>query len=169
MTKRLAGAVMIALAVATGATCAGGTGYADTITAPGFGTVTIYQPDTSPQQVVLFLSGDGGWNLGVIGMAERLRRAGALVVGIDIRAFVKSLESSVAARTRRGTRRALTRRPVALRCPTTSVRSWSATRRARRWSMPRSPRRRRRHLPARSAWAFVPVSSSQRRCVPCAA
>ena len=30
----------------------------------------------------------------VIGMADRLRRAGALVVGIDTRAFVKSLESS---------------------------------------------------------------------------
>ena len=56
--------------------------------------MTIYQPDAAPQQVVLFLSGDGGWNLGVIGMAERLRRAGALVVGIDIRAFVRSLESS---------------------------------------------------------------------------
>ena len=65
-----------------------------TIAMPTFGTVTIYQPDTSPQEVVLFLSGDGGWNLGVVGMAQRLRREGALVVGIDIRAFMKSLESS---------------------------------------------------------------------------
>jgi type IV secretory pathway VirJ component len=67
---------------------------AQTITVPTFGTVTTYQPEAPPQEVVLFVSGDGGWNLGVIGMAERLRRAGALVVGIDIRAFVRSLESS---------------------------------------------------------------------------
>ena len=40
------------------------------------------------------MSGDGGWNRGVVGMAERLRRAGALVAGIDIRAFVRTLESS---------------------------------------------------------------------------
>ena len=66
----------------------------ETQTVPTFGTITIYQPETPPQEVVLFLSGDGGWNLGVIGMAERLRRAGALVVGIDTRAFVRSLESS---------------------------------------------------------------------------
>ena len=67
---------------------------AETMTVPTFGTVTIYQGPGTPQQVVLFLSGDGGWNLGVVGMAERLRDAGALVVGIDIRAFMKSLESS---------------------------------------------------------------------------
>jgi len=92
MTKRRAAAI-VAIAIATGA---GVRAAPDTltVTVPTFGTVTIYQPDASPQQVVLFLSGDGGWNLGVIGMAERLRRAGALVVGIDTRAFVKSLESS---------------------------------------------------------------------------
>ncbi len=47
-----------------------------------------------PQEVVLFLSGDGGWNRGVIAMAERLRDQGALVVGIDTRTFIKSLEAS---------------------------------------------------------------------------
>ena len=44
--------------------------------------------------MVLFVSGDCGWNLGVVDMAERLRDAGALVVGIDIRSFMKSLEAS---------------------------------------------------------------------------
>ena len=43
---------------------------------------------------MLFVSGDGGWNLGVVSMAERVRDLGALVVGIDIRAFLKSLEAS---------------------------------------------------------------------------
>lgn len=61
---------------------------------PGFGTVTTYAPLGPPQQVVLFLSGDGGWNLGVVPMAERLRDEGALVIGIDVRAFTKDLEAS---------------------------------------------------------------------------
>jgi len=65
-----------------------------TMKIPTFGTVTIYRGSTAPQQVVLFVSGDGGWNLGVVGMAEALRDAGALVVGIDIRPFMKALESS---------------------------------------------------------------------------
>ncbi len=93
MTMRWAAAVIVAVGVATGANVWAAPAT-QTITVPAFGTVTIYQPDGAPQQIVLFLSGDGGWNLGVIGMAERLRGAGALVVGIDTRAFVKSLESS---------------------------------------------------------------------------
>jgi type IV secretory pathway VirJ component len=93
MTMRWAAAVMVAIGVTTGANVWAAPA-AQTITVPTFGTVTIYQPDASPQEIVLFLSGDGGWNLGVRGMAERLRGAGALVVGIDIRAFVRSLGSS---------------------------------------------------------------------------
>jgi len=58
----------------------------------GFGNVTLYAPDSEPTQVVLFVSGDGGWNLGVVAMAERLRSLGALVAGIDIRSMLKSLE-----------------------------------------------------------------------------
>jgi type IV secretory pathway VirJ component len=60
----------------------------------GFGDVSLYAPEGQPSQVVLFVSGDGGWNLGVIGMAERLRQMGALVAGIDIRSFMKALEAS---------------------------------------------------------------------------
>ena len=93
MTIRLAASVTVVIGMTLGAGVRAAS-EAQTLTVPTFGTVTIYRPDTPPQQVVLFLSGDGGWNLGVIGMAERLRRAGALVVGIDIRAFVRSLESS---------------------------------------------------------------------------
>jgi type IV secretory pathway VirJ component len=66
---------------------------AETMVVAGFGTVTIYAPPGTPTEVVLFISGDGGWNLGVVSMAERLRGMGALVVGIDIRSFFKSLES----------------------------------------------------------------------------
>jgi type IV secretory pathway VirJ component len=67
---------------------------AATMRVPTFGTVTIYRGPDPPQQIVLFVSGDGGWNLGVVDMAQRLRDLGALVVGIDIRQFIKSLEAS---------------------------------------------------------------------------
>lgn len=66
----------------------------ETIKMPSFGTVTVYRPAGVPREVVLFISGDGGWNLGVVRMAELLRDAGALVAGIDIRAFMSSLEAS---------------------------------------------------------------------------
>ncbi len=46
--------------------------------------------------VALFVSGDGGWNQGVVDMAERLRGLGALVVGIDIRTFYRNLAASPA-------------------------------------------------------------------------
>jgi type IV secretory pathway VirJ component len=69
----------------------------ETMKAPSFGTVTIYSPASAqgpPKSVVLFISGDGGWNRGVVPMAEQLRDAGALVAGIDIRPFVKSLDAA---------------------------------------------------------------------------
>jgi pimeloyl-ACP methyl ester carboxylesterase len=34
--------------------------------ARSFGVVTVYTPAAAPQSVAIFLSGDGGWNLGVV-------------------------------------------------------------------------------------------------------
>jgi len=48
-----------------------------------FGTVAVYKPKT-PTHVVLFLSGDGGWNQGVIDMAQMLYRKDYLVIGVDV-------------------------------------------------------------------------------------
>ena len=59
-----------------------------------FGNVTIYSQSTRPSHVVLFVSGDGGWNLGVIDMAKALSSFNALVVGIDITHYMKELERS---------------------------------------------------------------------------
>jgi type IV secretory pathway VirJ component len=64
----------------------------DAFAVPSFGTVHVYAPPGSPREVVLFLSGDGGWNLGVVPMARRLQAEGALVVGIDVRTFLAALE-----------------------------------------------------------------------------
>jgi type IV secretory pathway VirJ component len=85
-------ALVAAFVLAAGAV--GAAEAPETMAVPGFGKVVLYAPDRAPEQVVLFLSGDGGWNLGVVAMAERLRDLGALVVGIDTRAVVRTLEAS---------------------------------------------------------------------------
>jgi type IV secretory pathway VirJ component len=59
-----------------------------------FGSVTVYRDGAAPRDVVLFVSGDGGWNLGVITMAQRLADKGAVVAGIDIRHYLAQLEQS---------------------------------------------------------------------------
>ncbi|GAC1330864.1 MAG: hypothetical protein NVS1B6_01130 [Steroidobacteraceae bacterium] len=59
-----------------------------------FGAISLYRGDTAPRGVVLFLSGDGGWNLGVISMARLLIDKGAVVAGIDIRHYLAELEKS---------------------------------------------------------------------------
>jgi type IV secretory pathway VirJ component len=70
-----------------------GTASALERTLPGgrFGDVTVETPTGSVKSVALFISGDGGWHLGVVGMAEHLVNAGAVVVGIDIRSYLDAL------------------------------------------------------------------------------
>jgi len=62
-----------------------------------FGEISIYRSLPEAHDVVLFVSGDGGWNLGVIAMAERLAAKGALVAGVDIRHYLGELEKSAEA------------------------------------------------------------------------
>ncbi len=59
-----------------------------------FGKVSLYQGSSPPAHVVLFVSGDGGWNLGVVDMARELATLNALVVGIDIVHFLRELGKS---------------------------------------------------------------------------
>lgn len=59
-----------------------------------FGNVHLYKETARPERVVLFFSGDGGWNLGVIGMARSLAKHGALVVGIDTPRYLKNLKAA---------------------------------------------------------------------------
>jgi len=59
-----------------------------------FGTVKTYQTVLKPKQVVLFISGDGGWNLGVVDMARALTQENSLVLGIDILHYFKMLRAS---------------------------------------------------------------------------
>jgi len=50
---------------------------------PIVGSSMVYVPRTPTSRVVLFLSGDGGWNLGVVDMARRIAPT-AIVVGISL-------------------------------------------------------------------------------------
>jgi type IV secretory pathway VirJ component len=88
-------------AAATRAVAAAVAGSGAAIPAPAqvfnygrFGEVSIYRRSAEPRDVVLFVSGDGGWNLGVISMAQRLADKGAVVAGIDIRHYLAQLEKS---------------------------------------------------------------------------
>jgi len=59
---------------------------------PRIGTVHVYRPDGAVRAVVLFASGDGGWNLGVVDMARIPARQGALVAGFSTPPFLRRLE-----------------------------------------------------------------------------
>jgi type IV secretory pathway VirJ component len=58
---------------------------------PPFGDITVYTPAGKPRAVVLFLSGDGGWHLGVVNMARHLVEQGAVVVGLDVRTYLADI------------------------------------------------------------------------------
>ncbi len=59
-----------------------------------FGEVTIYRSVTDPATIVLFVSGDGGWNEGVVDMAKILSSMNTLVVGIDIVKYYANLRKT---------------------------------------------------------------------------
>ncbi|HVN98681.1 MAG TPA: AcvB/VirJ family lysyl-phosphatidylglycerol hydrolase [Steroidobacteraceae bacterium] len=56
-----------------------------------FGDITVYVPEGKPRAVVLFLSGDGGWHLGVVSMARHLAEQHAVVVGLDVRHYLADI------------------------------------------------------------------------------
>jgi len=62
----------------------------ETMTLEPFGKTTLYRSTPRPAHVALFISGDGGWNLGVVDMARELEGMDALVAGVDIRHYMKS-------------------------------------------------------------------------------
>ncbi len=57
-----------------------------------FGEVVVYGEAKPAGQVVLFISGDGGWNLGVVDMARDFASLGHLVVGVDITRYLANLQ-----------------------------------------------------------------------------
>jgi len=65
--------------------------YSTRLPAGRFGTVTVYIPEATPRSVAIFVSGDGGWELGVVNMAHALADLGAVVIGVDSREYLGSL------------------------------------------------------------------------------
>ena len=58
-----------------------------------FKDVTLYRPEGEVKHVVLFLSGDNGWESPVTGMARKLVERGAMVAGIDTPQLFEALEA----------------------------------------------------------------------------
>ncbi len=58
------------------------------------GDIAIYAPKGRPRGVALFLSGDGGWNAGVVDMARALAGQDLLVAGISTPRLMKAMEAS---------------------------------------------------------------------------
>jgi len=63
----------------------------DTMSYGAFKTVYVYKGNPNPKHVALFVSGDGGWNLGVIDMANELAKNDSWIIGIDIRSYFKNM------------------------------------------------------------------------------
>src|SRR5713101_3749179 len=53
------------------------------IALPKVGSGMAYVPHTPTNHVVLFISGDGGWNAGVVEMARRIAGQEAVVIGVS--------------------------------------------------------------------------------------
>ncbi len=66
----------------------------DSLKFGAFGEVHLYYESPHPANVVLFVSGDGGWNLGVVDMARTLASLDAVVAGVDITHYLRALEGS---------------------------------------------------------------------------
>lgn len=92
MTKALTVAVLLLFLTTTQAFAAGVQESADRF--GPFGTLHIYKPPGQPGHLTLFVSGDGGWNLGVVEMAKSLAELDSMVVGIDITHYITQLDHS---------------------------------------------------------------------------
>jgi type IV secretory pathway VirJ component len=66
----------------------------DSLVYGAFGKVYIYKPAAEPAAIVLFVSGDGGWNEGVVDMAGIMSSMNAVVIGIDIVRYYKNLRKT---------------------------------------------------------------------------
>jgi type IV secretory pathway VirJ component len=64
------------------------------ITYGTFGKLTVYRPIGTPRSVVLFVSGDGGWQKVADKMANSIVKLQALVVGVNIDHYIKSIGNS---------------------------------------------------------------------------
>jgi type IV secretory pathway VirJ component len=65
----------------------------DSVTFGDFGKIYMYYQSRQPESLVLFISGDGGWNKGVVDMGYHLVKQNAMVAGINITRYLNRLRS----------------------------------------------------------------------------
>ena len=87
---RLVLSLVAAIAIAATASAAP---TEDQIAFGHFGKLTIYRNSPEPKNMVLFVSGDGGWDATMAGMAKTLAARDATVVGIDVAHFLSAIEN----------------------------------------------------------------------------
>jgi type IV secretory pathway VirJ component len=63
----------------------------DSVNVTPFGKVFIYKQTTTPQNITIMISGDGGWKSGVISFAETFSEMNTIVIGVDILRYFKEL------------------------------------------------------------------------------
>jgi type IV secretory pathway VirJ component len=61
-----------------------------------FGKVRIYIPEESPTSVILFISGDGGWDKTTSYISQQLVNENTLVVGIDFVSYMEGIKKKKA-------------------------------------------------------------------------
>lgn len=69
-------------------------GTRETLDYEHFGTVAIYRKTPHPPNVVLYVSGDGGWEKSPLVMAKELQEMNTLVVGINIKNYIPYLRAA---------------------------------------------------------------------------
>ena len=63
----------------------------DSVNVAPFGKVFIYKNSATPENVIIMISGDGGWKSGVTGFAETFSAMNNLVIGVDILRYFKDV------------------------------------------------------------------------------
>lgn len=82
----------VLLAVCLFFACAAAVAAPEKVSHGRFKDVTLYRPQGEVRGFVIFLSGDGGWNLGVVSMARTLVEQGMMVAGISTPQFIEAME-----------------------------------------------------------------------------
>ncbi len=63
----------------------------DSLKVPVFGRVYIYNNSKANENVIIMISGDGGWKSGVLGFSQTFSEMNSLVIGVDILQYFKML------------------------------------------------------------------------------
>jgi len=68
----------------------------DSLSYAGFGKLRLYKAENIVENVIICISGDGGWNQGIEGIALHLKDEHTLLIGVDIRPVFRAMNKSAA-------------------------------------------------------------------------